>query len=220
MIYDKSIEGFFEFFRFIVGLSFLTFLIFGTMLGYYMYLLWDDIITDMSLCSTYIPCFTLFSRFPDGYELYYLCTIIGFILVGFFCIIYKWLTFDQKMRWEEVSGENKQFAVSKLFFNSWDWSIDTSHEMQELRKVVARETKLTIDEERIRLRVKNRKAAEKAKLLGIRIGTFIVSFFILCIGWSAIVAVNLYESDIEDFFSEIDILDYVVNHYHVNYSFI
>ncbi len=33
------------------------------------------------------------------------------------------------MRWEEVNGDDKSFKVSKLFFNSWDWSIDTVHEM-------------------------------------------------------------------------------------------
>ncbi len=79
-----------------------------------------------------------------------------------------------------------------------------------MRKVVARETKLTLDEERIKFRVKNRTAAEKAKLFGIRIATFTISFFILCCGWAAIIAVNLYESDIEEFFNEIDILNYIV----------
>jgi len=128
LIFDKSIESFYDFFRYIVGLSLLNLIIFGTLLGFYLYLEWD-IKTD--ICATYIPCFLLYSRFPSGYTLYYLFTIIGFILIIFFTIIYMWLKFDKKMHWEEVNGDNSM-VVSKIFFNSWDWSIDTQHEMQEM----------------------------------------------------------------------------------------
>lgn len=58
-----------------------------------------------------------------------------------------------------------------------------------MKKVVVREIRLTTDEERIKLKVKNRSAAEKAKLFILRIFTFSVSFAILCIGWAGVVAI-------------------------------
>lgn len=186
------------------------------MLGYYMYLYWETLVTELTLCSTYIPCFLLYSKMPNNYELYYISTLIGFILIVYLCLIYKWLNFDQKMRWEEVNGDDKSLKVSKILLNGWDWSIDTQHEMTEMRKVIARETKLTVDEERIKFTVKHRSAQEKAKLFGIRVATFTFSFFILCCGWAAIIAVNLYEKDLEEFFNGVEILNYVVRLLQIN----
>ena len=76
--------------------------------------------------------------------------------------------------------------------------------------MVVREIKLTADEERIKLKVKNRKAAEKAKLFILRIVTFSVSFGILCIGWAGVVAIEYYETVITNYFNDIYIVNYIV----------
>ncbi|CDW85244.1 UNKNOWN [Stylonychia lemnae] len=197
--YDKSIESFYIFFRYLVGLAILKFFIFLAMQGYYFYLNWD-IRTD--LCIKVIPCMMLYSRYPNGYELFYLFTLIGFLLLVFIFNMRTWMKFDIMMKWDKLNGD-QDFVVSKMFFNSWDWSVDNMIERDEQKKVKQRELKLTVYEERIKYKIKNRSRSDKLKLLCRRITTFIISFMILCIGWTAIVGANLYETEIIAYFKEI-----------------
>eukprot|EP00347_Sterkiella_histriomuscorum_P016287 403353765 len=205
--YDKSVESYYTFFRYLVGLAILTFLIFLTMQIVYLYYLWD---TRTSFCVRIIPCMLLFSRYPNGKELYYIFTLIAFILFVFVCNMYKWMNFDKKMRWDDLNGD-KEKVISKIFFNAWDWSTDTQSELLELKTAKLREVKLTVEEEKIKGRIKNRTKKEKAKLIALRTTTFIISFFILCSGWAAIVAVYLYEADIESYFTHINIIKYIAS---------
>lgn len=155
--YDKSIESFYVFFRYIVAISILTFMIFLTMQVIYIYNSWGN---RNSLCINFIPCMILYSRFPNGKELYYLFTIIGFILIVFICNMYKWMVFHKLMKWDEIHGDHEK-PLSKLFFNAWDWSIDTRPEYIEKQKATVRQLQLTQDEAKIKVKIKNRSQKEK-----------------------------------------------------------
>ena len=89
--YDKSVEGYFLFFRFLVNISFF-------MLALFLIIILRQIINYRyeytSLCSTGIfkmPCFTFYSRFHYEYEFYYALTLELFVIIGISLSLYKWV---------------------------------------------------------------------------------------------------------------------------------
>lgn len=153
--------------------------------------------TDLDkICASYFPCVILYSRFTNGNERYYVCTILGFMIVVFAGIMEKWIAFNKMMKKAELKEIHKN-NHSRMLFNIWDWSIDKKFDMLEMRRTYTREIRLTLDEDKIKAKILSRTKAEKAALFFRRIGTFSLSVFILCIGWSAIIAVNYYEREIK-----------------------
>ncbi len=71
---------------------------------------------------------------------------------------------------------------------------------------MSRSTLLNAEEQRI----KKRTVGGKTKLVLLRIATFFLSFVILGIGWAGIVAVNYFETEIEEYVAGNAILYYVV----------
>lgn len=129
-----------------VGLSLLTLFIYLALLLRYLLLSYTKI---QELCIIVIPCLFLYSRYPEGYEIWYVSTILGFILIVFFAVMSKWMTFDKLMKISELR-EGSKGHIARMFCNSWDWSINNQYESSEMRRVNERELKLTIDEEKIK----------------------------------------------------------------------
>lgn len=180
-----------------VGLSILTALIFLTMLVRFMLLQYSQIAT---LCSYVIPCIMLYSRFPGyEYQIYYVLTLIAFLIIMFISIMGKWMNFDKLMKIDELKNTRKN-NVAQMYFNLWDWSINNSHEAFEMRSIYQRELKLQIDEEKIRSIIRNRTQSDKVKLIFRRVITVSISIVILVCGWGGIVMVNYYEKDIANYF--------------------
>jgi len=62
---------------------------------------------------------------------------------------------------------------------------------------------LNLDEEVIKNTIKKRKRIEKTKLFIRRIITFGINFFILIGGWILIASINLYDTEIQNWFKKI-----------------
>ena len=93
--------------------------------------LWDS---KSDLCIIVIPCVILYSRINSDYGLYYISTFLGFLLIIFISVMYKWMSFDQIMKKDDLKEINKN-NLSKMFFNAWDWTIHTNYELNETRRV-------------------------------------------------------------------------------------
>eukprot|EP00347_Sterkiella_histriomuscorum_P009525 403340873 len=206
--YDKSIEGFFLFFKFLVNISFFVLALFMIIILRHVFNYKYDF---TSFCSTGIfkmPCFTFYSRFHTDDEFYYSLTLELFIIIGIFMSLYKWVQFDL-LKKERSLYEDQKKKFSKIFFNMWDWSTNNSYESYQLKNALRMEIKLNIDEDKIKETIKQRKSLEKTKLFIRRILTFILNTLILLCGWGLILLVNIYQSDIQNYFESFSILKYV-----------
>ena len=138
--------------------------------------------------------------------------MIGFILINFIMLMHKFMSFHRIMTLDEVSGQ-KRFPLGELFFNGWDWSTDTKIEKAEALKISLRETKLTLDEGKVKNLINTRKASEKAALFARRALTTTLSALILISGWALIIVVHIYAFEITSFFKGIPFINYVVSIY-------
>lgn len=71
-----------------------------------------------------------------------------------------------------------------------------------MRNALRLEFKLKLDEDKIKELIKDRKSFEKTKLLIRRVSTLSLTIFILLIGWALILIVNIYETDISNYFKK------------------
>eukprot|EP00347_Sterkiella_histriomuscorum_P001018 403373654 len=151
--YDKSIEGFFLFFKFLVNISFFVLALFMIIILRHVFNYKYDF---TSFCSTGIfkmPCFTFYSRFHTDDEFYYSLTLELFIIIGIFMSLYKWVQFDL-LKKERSLYEDQKKKFSKIFFNMWDWSTNNSYESYQLKNALRMEIKLNIDEDKIKETIK------------------------------------------------------------------
>ena len=93
----------------------------------------------------------------------------------------------------------------------WDWQINNSYESFQMRNALRLEFKLKLDEDKIKELIKDRKSFEKTKLLIRRISTLSLTIVILLLGWALILIVNIYESNIQDYFKKNYILQYIAS---------
>ena len=77
--YDKSIESFFEMFRFLVNFNIITMFGFAYILTVHI-LDFEGSLTDV--CDTYFPCFMQYTRFPKSAKLRYSLALALFIVIG------------------------------------------------------------------------------------------------------------------------------------------
>lgn len=80
-----------------------------------------------------------------------------------------------------------------------------------MRNALRLEFKLKLDEDKIKELIKDRKSFEKTKLLIRRISTLSLTIVILLLGWALILIVNIYESNIQDYFKKNYILQYIAS---------
>ena len=106
--------------------------------------------------------------------------------------MYEWVQFDL-LKKENQLNEDKHIKYSKMLLNPWDWTMDTSFDSKQLKKVVLNEVKLNMDEEKIKELVAKRLKIEKTSLFIRRLITFTLNIGILCAGWVFIVYLYLNE---------------------------
>jgi hypothetical protein len=147
--YDKSIEGYFVFFKYLVGMSVLVAIMYSVLLSRHLINLkysYSELCPGMFK----MPCFLYYSRFDSGSDTYYSLTLILFALLCSVLTINKWISFDIERKRKELY-EDKKKKFSKHFFNLWDWSSGTSSfEGKQRISSVRLEIKMNLDEERIR----------------------------------------------------------------------
>lgn len=135
--YDKNIEGFFDFSRFLL---IFTIFIFFT----YLYLMISHALTyDWNqeygnFCIYYIPCFVFYSRFSPSEKLAFSYSFAFCCFVIFFGTVKKFLQFNKKSVIQKLY-EGEELNYSKMFLNIWDWNVrnqisldDTKHRVKNI----------------------------------------------------------------------------------------
>jgi hypothetical protein len=126
--YDRSVSGLFETLHYLMMLS-LTLLLVG------LYLLVIHIsYTDLSegMCGSIIPCALMFSRFNANDKLALSVTIWLIIIFLFISLIRKWSYFKKKDVMQSLF-DNDETLYSKVFFDSWDWKVNSKSKMDDQR---------------------------------------------------------------------------------------
>ena len=130
-----------------------------------------------------MPCFLFYSRFDKDSDHLFALSLIAFMVLGIFISIYKWIQFDLLIKKRELY-EDKKKKYSKLFFNMWDWrTANTNFEGRSLATGIRVELKRT--------------AIEKSKLFIRRLSTLVVNIILLILGWGGIIAISIYNKDIQ-----------------------
>jgi hypothetical protein len=126
--YDRSVSGLFETLQYLLMLSF-------TLLFVGLYLLIIHLTnTNFSegLCGSLYPCAFMISRFNSNDKLALSVTIWLIILFLFFSLIRKWSYFKKKDVMQSLF-DNDETMYSKVFFDSWDWKINSKSKMDDQR---------------------------------------------------------------------------------------
>jgi hypothetical protein len=119
------------------------------------------------------------------------------MILGLVISISKWVGFDLLRKKRELY-EDKKKRFSRLVLNCWDWkAANNGYESRELKTALRMEVKVNLDEERIRQIIGLRTNLEKTKLFIRRTVTLTLSTLLLLAGWAGIVALSLYEKDIQ-----------------------
>ena len=144
-----------------------------------------------------MPCFLFYSRFDKDSDHLFALSLIAFMVLGMFISIYKWIQFDLLIKKRELY-EDKKKKYSKLFFNMWDWrTANTNFEGRSLATGIRVELKTNLDEDRIKAEIDKRTAIEKSKLFIRRLSTLVVNIILLILGWGGIIAISIYNKDIQ-----------------------
>ena len=144
-----------------------------------------------------MPCFLFYSRFDKDSDHLFAVSLIAFMVIGMFISIYKWIQFDLLRKKRELYDDKKK-KYSKLFFNMWDWrTTDTNFEGRSLTTGIRVELKTNLDEDRIKAEINKRTAIEKSKLFIRRVLTLIVNTVLLILGWGGIIAISIFNKNIQ-----------------------
>ena len=144
-----------------------------------------------------MPCLLFYSRFDKDSDHLFAISLIAFMVIGMFISIYKWIQFDLLRKKRELY-EDKKKKYSKLFFNMWDWrTVDTGFEGRSLTTGIRVELKTNLDEDRIKAEINKRTAIEKSKIFIRRLSTLIINTLLLILGWGGIIAINIYNKNIQ-----------------------
>jgi len=163
--YDKSIEAFFNMFKFLVNFNILTLLGFSYIL--IMHIL-DFNGSFTGLCNTFFPCFTLYSRFTVNSDLRYSVALFLFVIIGTFLFIYKWVIVDYKSKRQRYFNKEENF-FAREFFNSWDFRTKAMSNAGHNKKGVVTILKVMLFEDKKKEIVKQRTSSDRFRIIVIRI---------------------------------------------------
>ena len=91
--FDRSINNFFELFRFLFVFSLITFLLYAYLLFIHLY---NTETKDVSnICNKLVPCILFYSRFITKEATVYCSTIGLFTIIGLIICLYQWIKFDR-----------------------------------------------------------------------------------------------------------------------------
>lgn len=189
--FDKSIESFFQFYRFLNSFAILVFVIFAFMN------IWHWIVMEYSwenFCF-YLPCVVFYSHFHQNEDFVFTITYLSFGLIGLFITLYKWVKFDIIKKQGELY-ENQNIKFSKDFFNSWDFTIDSRGDRADLRSILRNEMTTAVEEDKIKEVIKKRTKEDNLIIYGKRAALILLNLFILIVGWGCIILANYFSTDI------------------------
>ena len=192
--YDKSIEGFFQFYRFVVAFSIIMF-------GFFLPLLViHSILTsrsDLTTIVNYLPGYFYYSRFQSSIDYVYAFTYITFGIVGMIIWLVQWTQFTVKQKRASIYI-NEDIFFSKIFFNSWNWNTKNFDEADDTLNLLVNEASTAVYEDLIKQKIKERPRSEKVKLIIRRIILISINILLIIWGIAAIFIVNLLSSSIKN----------------------
>ena len=192
--YDKSIEGFFQFYRFVVSYSIMMF-------GFFIPLIVFHSIkssgSDYTTLWNYLPCYFYYSRFQSSIDYIYTITYVWFWIVGMIIWQVQWTQFTINQQRSSIYI-NEDIYFSKLLFSSWNWNIKSFDESDDSLNLMVNETSTAVYEDLIKDKIKKRPKSEKIKLIIRRAILISINILIILLGVTAIFLVNLYSTSIKN----------------------
>lgn len=110
------------------------------------------------------------------------------------------------MQWTQFTINQKRSSIyinediffSKMFFNSWNWSIKSFNEADDSLSLISNETTTAVYEDLIKDKIKKRPSSEKFKLIIRRVILISINILLILLGVTAIFVVNLESSTIKN----------------------
>ena len=205
--YDKMVESYFVFFRFLVAFSLFVLLLFAWLIIWHLFNFdhsWSDV------CNGFMPCFLYYSRFSNSTNVIYGLTLVVFVFLGAVGSLYKWVRFDEVMKRGQLY-DTANIRFSKMLFNSMDFTLAIGAESRDNTTQLLGDIRLQMDEDKIKAVVAERTREQKAKLYVRRAIFITVNLIILCLGWAVIFGVNLYSKEIQDSVNGVVVLSSIAN---------
>ncbi|CDW88631.1 UNKNOWN [Stylonychia lemnae] len=197
--FDRSINNFFQLFRFLFVFSMITFVL-------YAYLLLIHFInTDSSeiskICNTVVPCILYYSRFLAKEGTAYCSTIGLFVIIGLIICLYQWIKFDRQAKYQQIFKKDG-IIFARMVLNSWNWSVNEKTQQEDLAESSFNEVLFALKEYVIAKRILYRPQSIKNALLFRRVITGLLSIIVIIFGWAGIIAASLYEENIVNYFGK------------------
>lgn len=186
------------FLKFMVEFSILTLLGF-LYLQIYHVVKYTDSLTQ--ICDNFYPCGFFFSHFTIHEKLGWSLTFFLFIIFGYAFCVYQWIEFDKKAKHYNLFL-NDNIVYTRIFLNGWDWRMNTLKDANNMKDQVSNSIKLKIKDDETREEIKKRSKDKIIRLRIKRVFTMIISLIVLFSGWVGIVSCQVYQSNIQAYFTE------------------
>lgn len=195
--YDKAIEAYFQFFRFVVSFAIVISVVFFGILALHSMKFFTDnkILKTPDLCNS-IPCYFYYSRFSNDYDWIYALSYLVFAVIGLIISVIQWSNFDLKSVRSKIYT-NEDIFFSKMFFNAWDWKAKTFDDAEDTTSLIRNEITTAVAEDLIKEKIKHRTKEEKFDLIVRRTIFISLNIFIICCGVAAIFLVNWYNNSLQ-----------------------
>lgn len=138
----------------------------------------------------------MYSRFSSKIDYIYAGTYLLFIVIGLMICLVQWTSFRVKQK-KAIIYTNENIFFSKMFFNSWNWNVNTYNDADDSLSLILNETTTSVYEDLIKEKIKSRTRKEKIKLIVRRVILISINILLIAAGVAAIFVVNLLNSDIQ-----------------------
>jgi preprotein translocase subunit SecG len=130
--YDRNVSGLFETLQYVFMISMTILLVALYMLISHLVNYNYSNINDQALCAPFLPCALLVSRFGESEKSIYSFTMVLIVIFLFITLIRKWSDFKKKDVMQNLF-DNDQIAYCKIFFDSWDWKVNSAKALDNQR---------------------------------------------------------------------------------------
>lgn len=195
--YDRAIEAYFQFFRFVVSFAIVISVVFFVILILHSIKFFTDnkILKSPDMCNS-IPCYFYYSRFVDNYDWIYALSYLLFAVIGLIISVIQWSNFDLKSVRSKIYT-NEDIFFSKMFLNAWDWKAKSFDDADDTISLIRNEITTAVAEDLIKEKIKHRTKEEKFDLIVRRTIFISLNIFIICCGVAAIFLVNWYNNSLQ-----------------------
>ncbi|KAE8999854.1 hypothetical protein PR001_g8800 [Phytophthora rubi] len=197
--FGSSVSSYFRFFGWII----MTFTVmsvpcFVFLVLHILYLLQQPSSVNWVAYSGVMPTFLqLPGYFPDEAFVYSAILIWMEILLLLFTLR-KWIAEDRMSKAvQAVENASEKPKYSRILLNAWDFSLTTSDQVSDLKKTIAEQVKIAMEEEKRAETIKSRTKKQKYILYARRFVAFIFYMMIQAASWYLIILLTTQSSQLQ-----------------------